>query len=81
MLPPHPSFHTFHTYSGVGGGGELSPPPPPITISPHYTAASETLVHKITNVPVFFYMELILNDFEAGNNNIARLKIITYYAK
>jgi hypothetical protein len=31
---------------------------PHITIPPHYTAASKTRVHKITDVPVF-YMELL----------------------
>ncbi len=28
---------------------------PPITIPPHYTAASKTHIHKITNVPVFLW--------------------------
>jgi hypothetical protein len=42
---------------------------PPITIPPHYTSASKTYVHKIIKVPVF-YMELLLNDFEAGRSII-----------
>jgi hypothetical protein len=52
--PPHPSLHT---YSGV-------------TIHTHNNtqhSCKQTHVHKITNIPVF-YMELILNSFEAGKS-------------
>ncbi len=49
-----------------------APPPPPIQLGGEGAmegamegVGTETHVHKITNVPVF-YMELGLNDFDAG---------------
>ncbi len=59
--PPQPSIPAnLHVYSGVGGGSITIP-----TNNNTQYRCKQTLVHKITNAPNF-YMELILNGFEAG---------------